>query len=74
MLDLDTSVKSCLCAFVFCCAMLYGLCVLCFFCSVCACALFNVLVWHLRDLLCEVALCVVCALCVWLCVLLCVWL
>ena len=55
VLYMYTSVKSCLRAFVFCCAMLYGMCVLCFVCSVCGCAMFNVFVWHLRDLVCEIA-------------------
>ena len=65
VLYLYTCVNSCLCAFVTCCVILYGMCVLCF-CFVCACAVFNIYVWHVRDLLCEVASCGGCALFVWL--------
>ena len=71
MISIYTYVKSCLCDFVRCCAMLYGVCVCVFVmivpmqCLMC--------VWHVRDLLCEVALFVACAVCVWLRVLLCVF-
>ena len=41
------------CVGVLCCVMLYGLC--CGFCKVCACTRFNAFVWHVRDVLCEVA-------------------